>query len=178
MSITFTSDATAETITVKTEACLCAQGAESWTTDLTGASSEVLADLRAHADPACYLCKGTGVETREDSDKPYVNWANGNAYRMLEVLGLLVDDWGEIPLAAARRAVIRATSRSDVSAFARTEERFYGKPRLAEDGTVELRPLRVFAKGLLVDDIQERITQFAEFVQESEKRGATKISWY
>lgn len=177
MSITFNSNATLETLTVKTEACLCAQGSELWTMNLTGASEETLCDLRAHADPACPMCKGTGVENRDDSDKPYVNWCNGNAYTMLKVLGLRGADGGSVAIAEARRAVIRATSRSDLNAYARPDECLYGAPRADENGAIELRPLRVVSMGLDVEAIQERITQFAEFVEESARRGATRIWW-
>lgn len=177
MSVTFHSNATLETLSVKTEACLCAQGSELWTMDLTGASEETLEDLRAHADPECHTCKGTGVESRQDSDKPYVNWCNGNAVVMIRVLGLRGAEHGDASIAEARRAVIRATSRSDLSAYARPDEHVYGQPRTDENGTIELRPLRVVSQGLDAGDIKERIEQFAEFVEESARRGATRIWW-
>ncbi len=177
MSITFSSDATLETLTTKVEACLCAQGSESWTMDLEGASDEVLGDLRAHANPACPFCKGTGVENREESDKPYVNWCNENACTMLKVLGLRGSEGGHASIAEARRAVMRATSRSDLSAYARPDECLYGRPRADEDGAIELRPIRMVSMGLDAEAIEERVAQFAKFVEESARRGATHIWW-
>jgi hypothetical protein len=110
------------------------------------------------------------------SDLPTINWCNQNALTMLQVLGLPTEAYGTVSVHRARRAVIRARSRSSLSGFARPEEVIYGQPR--NGGTaVELRPVRGFIGGLAEDQIAERIQAFHHFVEASAARGATEISW-
>ena len=168
MSITFDSDARA-TVSIRSEHCLCAQDAERWG---SGAHPK---DLENAADPNCSFCGGTGVETREVSDAPSLNYANANGIALLRALRLPADYSGELPLAEARRAVIRARSGS-FEAFARPEDVRYGKPR-REGNVVEARPLRSFDAGLSADEVASRVEAFATFVEACAARGATKICW-
>jgi hypothetical protein len=175
MSITFTSNVKDETVTSSEEACLCAQMSELWSASLT--QEGVREDLAAEANPKCPLCKGTGVESVPTSDAPSINWANANAHAVMGVLGFTMDYYGDMPITEARRALLRGRNRSDLSAYTRPVERIYGQPRANEDGSVELRPLRMHTFGLDTEDLASRVEQFASFVEESERRGATQISW-
>jgi hypothetical protein len=121
-----------------------------------------------------------------DSDKPIetpygfpeINWNNGNAQALHQVLGL-PGDWvmGECSLAVARRAVIRGRNLSLVP-FERLEEEVCGVPRTEDDGTVTMRPVRFITFGLDVEGIRRRVEQFATFVEAVAARGGTTIHWY
>jgi len=179
MSIEFTSDCPT-TETTKPEPCLCAQMAERWIDAMDGDWSEaVKVNLKAEANPACPFCKGTGIEGFTRDDRPHINWANDNGVRVLATLGIVGEDapYGEMTIAEARRAVMRARSRSDLSAYTREEEVRHGAPRADENGVVELKPLRVYSPSLDENSIQDRIEQFAHFVEESAARGATLVRW-
>jgi hypothetical protein len=65
----------------------------------------------------------------------------------------------------------------DLTHLVREEETVYGPPRTDEDGTVQLRPLRVFSRGLSLQGLNDRITAFAALVQDAAEAGATRINW-
>jgi len=178
MSITFYSNATEFRTYTDESPCLCVQNAESFIAAMSGDLSEpVRADLQANADPTCHICKGTGIEVNELDDRPEINWANDNARAILGALGVAFDECGDLSVADARRALMRARSRGDLSPFTRPEEVVHGRPRANEDGSVELRPVRSWGGALNAAGIRDRVEQFARFVEESATRGATTILW-
>ncbi len=178
MSVTFRSNVSSVKKTTKTEPCLCSQMADSWILMIDGEDSEAIReDLRAHANPECPLCKGTGVEEVEESDAPELDLNEGNAHSLFSALGIEWDPCGQMGIADAHRALMRARSRKDLRAFTREEEVTYGAPRADENGVVELRPLRSYSQALTVEQVQERIGRFASFVEQSSSRGATAIAW-
>jgi hypothetical protein len=178
MSVTFTSNATEFKTVTDVSPCLCAQMAESFLAAMAGDFSDaVKAELRAEASLECPCCKGTGIERNELDDRPSVNWNNGNAQAILAALGVPFEYGGEMTIADARRAVMRARARTDLTPFTRPEKVVYGRPRVNEDGSVELRPLRMFGGGLDTESVHRHIEQFARFVEESASRGATTITW-
>jgi hypothetical protein len=174
VSITFSSNAAFNQGSRKT-ACLCAQGAPSWSYPCDNINS-IRDELREYARPHCPFCNGTGIDVEVISDRPTINWCNANAVIMLEVLGLPTEFHGVVSIHQARRAVIRARGRGSLSRFARGDQVIHGQPR--DDGAaVELRPVRTFIGGLSEEQIIERIQAFASFVEASAARGATAISW-
>lgn len=178
MSVTFQSNVTSFETSTKAEPCLCAQGADGFFAMMRGEDSdEIRASLKADATPACPFCQGTGVEVLEQTDAPMLNLANDNAKRLLAVLGVPFDYAGEMAVADARRALMRARARVDLTPFEREAETVYGAPRADEYGVVELRPLRLSAPALTADDLRDRVERFAAFVEESAARGATEIRW-
>lgn len=177
MSYTFSSDAAATTST-KEEPCLCAQMAECFGEAFDyGITQAHRAELAAEAQDGCPMCKGTGVESVEESDLPELNLANLNASALLGSLALVNDFGGQVSVADARRAVMRARARKSLSAFEFSSETVHGAPRTNEDGSIELRPLRVQGFGLDSEGLKGRIEQFASFVEESASRGATVVFW-
>lgn len=180
MSITFGSNATGYDTTTKLEPCLCAQMASCFGDVLHGdvVTDAQRAELASQAHPDCYSCKGTGLEEVETSDTPTVNFANTNAMDLFRAMGRVCPDcYGEMSLADARRGIMRALNRSDLSAFTREAEIAFGAPRDEEDGTVELKPIRMMSRGSSVADVQRRIADFQAFVEEAASRGATMINW-
>lgn len=178
MSVTFYSNVTKKTVTEKLSPCLCAQMAESFSPAMDGNFSDaVRADLAANANPACPFCHGSGVEVETEDDAPRLNLANENAALLLLALGLRPELYGDTGIAEARRAVMRAWSRSDLTPFTREDRAVSGRPRANADGTVELRPLHIFSQGVTQDRLESYISRFAAFLEESANRGATTISW-
>jgi hypothetical protein len=107
----------------------------------------------------------------------FFNWSNGNARLVLNLLGFSGDDlYGEATIVECRRAVMRARSRN-AEQYTRPEEIVYDAPRVNEDGTVELRPVRVYSFGLDAPGVCERMEAFAAFVEVAAKLGATHIHW-
>ena len=124
-----------------------------------------------------------------DVDDPcFVNWCNGNAGILFDLLGLgrgssspafEGDLHGEAPLADVRRAIVRARATLDRRgpALARPEVTLYGAPRVLPDRTVELRPLRLLSMGLDVEGMRTRLDAFERCVNALTERGATHITW-
>ncbi len=169
MSVTFSSDCAASKGFAQ-EHCLCAQMAEGFMRDATPEA------LRAAADPACFACGGSGVETVEVSDRPELNLANGNARLLLCALRISdADLFGSVALPEARRAIIRARA-SSLEPFTRQALIEYGAAR-ADGNLVALRPLRVHAAGVDEEGIAAYIDRFERLVSESAARGATNIHW-
>lgn len=176
MSYTFSSDASATTST-KEEPCLCAQMAECFGEAFDNGVEGHRSALATEAQEGCPTCKGTGVESVEESDRPELNLANLNATALLSALALANDFGGQVSLADARRAVMRARARKSLAPFGFASEAVHGAPRTNEDGSIELRPLRVHSFGLDADGLKDRVERFASFVEESASRGATVIFW-
>jgi len=178
MSITFSANISDPNTHSVSEPCLCAQMAESFSAAMDGDFSDaVKADLQGNAQDGCPWCKGTGVETRTQDDRPELNLANDNAKRILAVLNIPFDHCGEITIPEARRAVLRALNSSGAEALERPEEAVYGRPRAQEDGSVALRPLRSYSPPLTTDDILSRVRRFSALIEEAANRGATCIYW-
>lgn len=53
----------------------------------------------------------------------------------------------------------------------------HGAPRTNEDGTVELRPVRLIDCGLSLEGIERRFDELVSFVDLAAQAGATDISW-
>jgi len=177
MSYTFTANITDAKTSTREEPCLCAQNAEGFGDAFRNSVEPHRAELAREAWADCGICKGTGVESVTDDDAPRLNLNEGNAVLLLKVLDLPVDCWGEITLAEARRAVMKARSRKNLSAFERDTKAVYGAPTTDENGVVELRPLRVHSFGITEAGLRDRIERFAELVELGASRGATKITW-
>lgn len=139
-------------------------------------SAEIRQDLATSANPSCPLCQGKGIEHVEDDNLPMFNVSNEMAKVLLALFHLEGMD-GSMSLAEARRGIMRARSKSDISEYVVPEDRVYGKPVVREDGTVELRPLRMLSFGVSSDRILDRLQAFINFVEESAHLGATTISW-
>jgi hypothetical protein len=135
--------------------------------------------LREAADPKCPFCKGTGKESREESDAPFLNLANQNARALFTVLGIDPgeDLLGECPLAEAKRALIRAKNSNPEKWPTFKDQVTTGAPRKNEDGTVTLRPVHIYTFGLDEERMSGYISRFEQFLSEVEKRGATLIKW-
>ena len=120
-----------------------------------------------------------------DEDDPRAFELNvGNAAALWPLLGLPLEDGhvspgGEVSLAEARRAVMRARARFETAApkLVRPPEVEHGAPCLREDGTVELRPLRAVWFGLDEDGLAWRLERFGEFIEAVAERGATHVAW-
>lgn len=179
MSVTFYSNASCAKAT-REEPCLCAQMAECWSLEARLDEEAVRAELREHADPRCPWCNGSGVEAVESDDLPELNLCNMNAAAFLAFLGVPEEPaglMGSMVLADARRAVMRASARSNVAKFCRPGHAVYGKPRAGDDGVVELRPLREVWCELGEEQMLSYLERFRVLVEESAERGATEIYW-
>lgn len=182
MSITFSSNVTDSQTSIKESPCLCAQGAECFcesfeVTEDGGSIDPFRAELAAEAWEKCHTCKGTGVESVMEDDRPFLNMAEMNAQAVLGVLGFTTECWGAVSIPDARRAIMRARARKSLSSFERSEEIVLGERRTVNGVTELQRPVRVHSFGLDSEGIQDRIERFATFVEESAGRGATEISW-
>lgn len=178
MSVTFHSNVATETLTKEATPCLCSQMAELWSDAMHGTWNDaVREDLKREANPSCPFCKGTGIEMREESDAPTLNLSNEGTLLLFKALGLNHDLTGDLPIPEARRAIMRARSRSDLSPFTCGPEVKYSAPRTEEDGSVVLRPLRLYSPGVDTNRMASFITRFANFVEAAVTRGATTIHW-
>lgn len=114
----------------------------------------------------------------------YLNMANGNAALLFglieECLGTNFDAFeGEMEIALALRSVVAVNARFDSVApkHVRHEETLYGKPRTNEDGTIELKPVRMLSHGADTDYLRRRFDDYAKLVNEAARLGATHIMW-
>ena len=135
--------------------------------------------IKPFADPSCSCCKGEGTyRSKSWSPEIHVNWANGNGYPILRLLGVAEDDLyaSEMSIPDAKRALLRAMN-SSVSHAERPEETLYGKPLQNEDGAWELKPVRMFSPGMNESNIRDRLYRLMDFVEYSANQGASKIYW-
>lgn len=164
--------------TTKDEPCLCAQMCDAFIQMMDGQDTpEIRAALKAEANSECYMCHGEGVDHVPQTDAPELNLCNANAHLLLGTLGLPTEDIGKITLSEARRGLLRAFNRSDLSGFTREQEVLHGAPRAQEDGTVEMRPVRGVSGGLDENALRDRLERFEALIREAGERGATHIHW-
>lgn len=89
MSVTFHSNVADKTTKEQATPCLCSQMADSFCAAMNGDFSDgVKADLKANADPACSWCKGSGVETQQESDAPSTSASSRHLLKRLLLVGL------------------------------------------------------------------------------------------
>lgn len=119
-----------------------------------------------------------------DFDDPrWLNLCQGNAYALLQFLGWApngsADMYGEKSLPEVRQAIMRAkaTFERRAAAYTREEEVVYGKPRDNGDGTVTLKPLRVYGAGLGTDKLASYLDRLAVLTEALAAKGATHITW-
>jgi hypothetical protein len=178
MSITFSTNADVSDLPTHEDSCICASYKADdacfafWKGERT---PEIRAQLAEAARPECQICNGTGVQLVREYDD--LNMSNTNAFTFLRFLGLEADYCGSMGLPEARRAIMKARSRSEVSRYTRQDVTFFGAPRAKDDGTVELRPLRGVSFGLNESDLQMRLTAFAGMVERGAEKGATEVYW-
>lgn len=189
MSVTFGCDVRRRAA-AHLEPCLCAQSIHGYGDAILeyracfasglAPAAELVADLRAHADPSCRQCRGSGVELVPGEDEADFNLANENARALLAALGVgsgAVDDLiGELALPEARRAIMRARN-VRLDHLTRPARVTAGWPRVLEDGTVVLQTTRASSPEFTVDDLLDRVDRFAALVDEAGRRGATRIVW-
>lgn len=132
---------------------------------------DVVEHLREHAVPQCVHCKGTGVHQGPPSHASYIEVPTV----VLAVLGL-EDAHGEVGLPAARRALMRARNRR-LAPFTHEGSTTYGPPCACEDGTIELRPVRIFDAGIDEGRIRDTVEAVHAFVERAADAGATLLRW-
>lgn len=108
--------------------------------------------------------------TFDIEDPAHLNMSNANARAFLSLLRLNpgAGPDGEVPLAAARRAVMRGRA-----TFQRRASRF---TRLPTDTTRPDQP-RVVEFGIDEDYLARRLEDFERFLLTVAERGAVSISW-
>ena len=115
----------------------------------------------------------------EVGDPRNVNWSNANASILFALLGVGESLIGEAPLPDVRRGIIRARATFDTRApkLARPDAVAYGAPRTCDDGTVELRPIRMLSFGLDEEGMRTRLVAFERAVEALADLEATHIAW-
>jgi hypothetical protein len=122
-------------------------------------------------------------DPQEDiTDPRNVNLANPNARAFLVFLRLQdagEDLYGNVPIPEVRRAIMRAraTFHQRAHAFVRRCEIIHGKPGVNEDGSVELRPVRVWVGGIDEEYLMRQLDRLGVLVGELAERGATHLGW-
>jgi len=115
------------------------------------------------------------------NDPRWMNLTNDNTRAFLAFVDIegASDLYGEAPLPEVRRAIMRAraTFQRRVGAFLRREAVVYGKPRVGDDGTVELRPVRVWVGGIDEAYLQRKLDRLEVLVEALARRGATHLGW-
>lgn len=111
-----------------------------------------------------------------------LNLSNANARALLDVVGFTMgnDLSGSVPLANARRAVIRARVILNRGAerFTRQTEVVPSRPRRREDGAVELHLApRAIVLGLDADGLHDRLDRFERLLVVLAEKGATHLAW-
>jgi hypothetical protein len=120
----------------------------------------------------------------DDDDVRNFGLNAGNAALLWPLLDLPFEDGhvppaGEVSIADARRALMRAraTFEREAPKHVRPTEIEHSAPRVREDGTVELRPLRAYWFGLDEEGLIGRLERFRQFVEAIAERGATHVAW-
>ncbi len=131
-------------------------------------------------------CIPRRIHLRDDpqddlTDPRNVNLANTNARAFLSFLGLGdgEDLYGEVPIPEVRRAIMRAraTFHQRAYSFVRSPQIINGSPRVNDDGSVELRPVRVHIAGIDEDYLMRQLDKLEVLVGELAERGATHLGW-
>ena len=179
MSITFDSDCK-RTSYAKQEPCLCAQMSQYFTEFFNGRDlPHIRRDLNANADPNCPRCHGSGIEGVPYDDAPTINLASDNATILFQLLGMDHRAVHEMTLPEARRALMRACSRSNLQDFTRPEQKIKHDPREISPGVFDITPkIRFIDPGVDTQRIKEYLERFAEFLHKVSNKGAKKIFWY
>ena len=159
MSVSFIVDVPAER-QLRIEPCLCAQMSPAWTAVHRGESHD-FAPLRAHADPKCAQCGGTGAEPVEHDTRPCVNFCNGNARLIAQAMGLdFGDGYGRADLPTFRRGVIRARNTRQPETLRAAESR--GRFR---------------AGAYTRADLMRALARLEALIADAERLGARAIIW-
>jgi hypothetical protein len=121
-------------------------------------------------------------DPQEDIDDPRsVNLANTNARAFLTFLGLGdgEDLYGSVPIPEVRRAIMRAraTFHQRAHGFVRSPQIIHGSPRVNHDGSVELRPVRVWVGGIDEEYLMRQLDKLGVLAEELAERGATHLGW-
>jgi hypothetical protein len=116
------------------------------------------------------------------ADPRSVNLANTNARAFLVFLSLQdagEDLYGSVPIPEVRRAIMRAraTFHQRADSFVRSPEIIHGKPRVNHDGSVDLRPVRVWIGGIDEEYLMRQLDKLEVLVEELAERGATHLGW-
>jgi hypothetical protein len=142
------------------------------------------------------IFKPTGTRVDYDDAESYLELNIANARAVLAALGLatpshlcgatpsdsatarqeLFELCASCTLPEARRGLLRARN-SDLVPLERSSHCEYGSPRRADDGTIELRPLRMTSGGVDAHGLRLRIELFARLVQRATEIGAPGITW-
>jgi hypothetical protein len=117
-----------------------------------------------------------------DLDNPRsINMASMNARAFLSFLGINSgeDLVGELPIPEVRRAIIKAKATFDsrASRFVRTQEVVHGAPRINDDGTVALRPIRVWVGGIDEEYLWRQLDRLGVLVEVLAAKRATHVRW-
>lgn len=189
MSVSFSGNQDQTEAPLRDEACMCAQLSRRWLEayDAVIDGHEISADLREDlakdADPKCHRCAGTGVEKVAAPDyNQFFNLANGNARLLLGALGLECDDshdiYGSCDIATARRAIMRALNRSNLTTWTREGFKETRTRAVAGEGNVtEIRSSHVISCGLDEVGLRQRIERLSAFVEDIASKGATRLDW-
>ena len=71
----------------------------------------------------------------------------------------------------------RATFHQRAYSFVRSPQIINGSPRVNDDGSVELRPVRVHIAGIDEDYLMRQLDKLEVLVGELAERGATHLGW-
>lgn len=161
MSVTFTANTNKKSVSVKT-VCICAQMSPVFFDVFEGRSDDWDA-LASDTDPDCFMCKAKGWYMEEQSQDASVNFSNANAILVLKAMGLPPQDesdlWGQLPIAEARRGIIRARNVTNHELRESTAEG------------------RVFSTGMDRAGLMERVDAVSEVIEASAREGGKTISW-
>lgn len=134
--------------TPKRETCMCAQMATTFFDDEPN-----LDELRENASDNCYLCKGEGIFTEDESTAPSLNMANANCRNVTELLGLGREAGGSISPEQAPAILRRAIRALNVSGEMES---------ITHEGSQDGR---VIDCGTTVDSVRQRLTKFIEVLK-------------
>lgn len=173
MSITFSAIKSGRLVSTgaRTEPCLCTQMGsafiEAMDLDATSAvySADLLARLRADANPSCPSCRGSGVETYATSLD--FNLSNVNARLVARQVGLVLGHSGSLPLetlALLVRPVRAENARLGLGAS--------GSPEM------DVESHGNHHEGVLTPDgIAARLERLGAFLDAAAAAGADEVSW-
>ena len=115
------------------------------------------------------------------SDPRSMNLSSVNARTFLAFLGIDSgeDLYGELTIPDARRAIIRARATFDHRAhnFMRDQEVTHGAPRINDDGTVTLRPVRLWVGGIDEEYLARQLGRLEVLLEALAEKGATHLGW-
>lgn len=157
--------------------CLCAQMAPSPCELIHTAEGRAI--LREHAHPGCAMCKGTGLDPKDSSlYAPSVNWGEGNAEILFNLLGIADRLGGQLPIGRMRMHLqkARVALRERGVSLERPEVR---EMRIAAGEGSEPSAIvpRFISAGLNVEDMEERLGRLDSMLDEAELLGCQEVSW-